>query len=138
MLVIRREFVDVHEKQKAENLPENDVPNIFRAAGWGDVEELNEAIKHWDINALDENGMTALHHAAGNLRHDNVDRLLEEIDNGLDPQIEDKFGRDPAWLALEANMRNAESKKMYDKLSPFVYPIADEDKELYADDAPEM
>ena len=130
MLLVRVEF---DQKKKAGKLSDKDVPNIFQAARWGDVEDLDEALKHWDVNAVDENGMTALHHASAGLKFDNVDRLLQEIPNGLDPQIEDRFGRDAAWIASEVNHHNAQSEKMYEKLSPHVYPTAEEDLELHND-----
>lgn len=83
MLLVRQEFDEYHNLQKAEELPDNDTPNLFDAAAWGTVDELDEALKHWDVNAVDEYGMTALHHAAISLKFDNVDRILEEADNGL-------------------------------------------------------
>lgn len=139
MLLVRSEFSEYHKQQKASELSDSDAPNIFDAAAYGTVEQLDEALKNWDVNATDDIGMTALHHAAISLKFDNVDRLLEEIENGLDPQIEDNFGRDPAWAIVDVhgpNYLNPRAQKMYDKLSPFVYPIAEEDKDLFADDAP--
>lgn len=116
----------------------DEVLDFLRAAMMGDMDALEEGIKNCDLNATDEVGMTALHHAAVHYRHKAVDRLLEEIPNGLDPSIEDIFGRDPAWIMISMfGEGNEEAQKMYDKLCPYVYPIADEDRDLYADDAPE-
>ena len=138
MLILRKEFDGYEDRQKVENLPESDVPNIFDAAAYGDVEELEEALKHWDVNAQDRDEMTALHHAAISLKFENVDRLLEEIENGLDPTIVDRFDRDAAWATLEVHgHKDPVARKMYDKLSPYVYPVAEEDLAFYADDAPE-
>lgn len=134
MLLIRREFEEFHEKQKANKLSDNDEPTIFDAAAFGSVEQLEEALEHWDINAQDDDEMTALHHASVNLRFENVDRLLQEIENGLDPTITDRFDRDAAWAAVEVHgQSDVEATKMYNKLSPYVYPDADEDLDLDAD-----
>lgn len=138
MLLVRREFNEYHKIQK-EELPNNDVPNLFDAAAWGTVEELDEALKHWDVNAVDENGMTALHHAGISLKFDNVDRILAEVENGFDAEVEDKFGRDAAYAVVEVHgSKDPNAKKMYDMFSPHVYPITEEDLDLYADDAPEV
>lgn len=138
MLLVRSEFNEYYE-QKAKRLPDNDVPNLFDAAAWGNVDELDEALKHWDVNAVDDRKMTALHHAAISLKFDNVDRILEEIPNGFDPEVEDEFGRDAAYAVVDVHGHgDARATKMYNKLSPFVYPIAEEDQDLYADDAPEV
>ena len=138
MLVLKKEFEDNRNNKKVGNLSDKEVPDLFHAAAWGSLEELEEALQHWDVNAQDENGMTALHHAAISLSFEKVDRLLEELENGLDPKIVDKFNRDAAWATVEVNFHDDPvGRKMYDKLSPHVYPIAEEDLELYADNAPE-
>ena len=100
----------------------------------GNLDTLKEALKHWDVNAQDENGMTALHHAAYELYFHIVDYLLQE--EGIDPTLKDKFHRDAAWIVLDVHGYVDEAKKMYDKLEPYCHPIAEEDLELYADDAP--
>jgi len=141
MVLISREFRGDNSPRKGYELADipEDVRDFLHAAKIGDMDALEEGIQNCDLNATDENGMTGLHHAAVNYQYRAVDRLLEEIPNGLDAGIEDKFGRDPAWIMLEMFGRESdEARRMYDKLSPFVYPIADEDKELYADDAPEV
>lgn len=136
MLIVRREFNEFYEDKKVKKLPDENVINFVNAASWGTVEELDEALKHCDLNAVDDVGMTALHNAAAKLRFDNVDRLLQEIPNGLDPTLKDNFSRDAARAAIESNMNSDKSQKMADKLWPHVTTIADEDLHLYADDAP--
>lgn len=132
MLVLRKEYGEYYEPKKAEELPDNDVPDLFEAAACGSVKELDEALKHWDINAIDENGMTALHWAAVRLKFDNVDRLLEEADNGLVPDVKDKFGRNPSWVVLDVHgTADERANKMRNKLSPYVYPPSEEDLALY-------
>ncbi len=119
--------------EKVDVLEENEAPNIFTSAFSGDLEALDVALKHWDVNAQDENKMTALHRASAQLRYEAVDRLLEE--EGIDPTIVDKFGRSAAWMAIEVFGEDV-GKKMHDKLAPYCYPMHEEDRDLYENDAP--
>ncbi|WP_241086677.1 ankyrin repeat domain-containing protein [Candidatus Vondammii sp. HM_W22] len=141
MVLISREFKRDNTPRKGNELADipDDVIDFLYAAKMGYMDALEDGIQNCDLNATDETGMTALHHAAVNYRDRAVDRLLEEIPNGLDAGIEDNFDRDPAWIMLSMFGQESEkAKKMYDKLSPFVYPIADEDIVLEASDAPEI
>jgi len=119
--------------EKENVLQENDVSNIFVSAALGDLALLIDGLKHWGVNSQDNNKMTVLHHASGGLRYEVVDYLLE-LEN-IDATLEDKFGRSAAWVAVEVYGDDV-GKKMYDKLAPYCYPIAEEDRDLYADDAP--
>ena len=137
MFSLRKLFTGPNEPESGHGLSneqDTGVPNIFLAARSGHLGMLEEALKHWDVNAVDDNKMTALHHAASQLQFEAVDRLLQEIPNGLDAGIEDEFGRDAAWLAIDVYGHESEpAKQMYDKLCPYVYPDSAEDKELSAD-----
>lgn len=74
-----------------------DVPDIFQAAADDNVEDLEIALQHYDVNIKDENDMTPLHHAAGSLAFNAAERLLEEP--GIDTKCKDKFDREAAVMA---------------------------------------
>ncbi len=75
-----------------------DIPNIFEAAAQNDVPRIKVALEYYDINATDETGMSALHHAAAYGSNDAIDYLLEE---NIDASIRDNFGRLASWVPLE-------------------------------------
>lgn len=67
------------------------VQALFDAAKRNDVVALDAALTHHDVNARDENGMTALHHAAQAQAFDAIERLRQEPD--LDAAIQDNNGQ---------------------------------------------
>ena len=112
-------------------LPDKDIP-LFLAVASGDIDALEEALTHCDKNARDKDGMTVLHHAAGNLQDDIVDRLLEEINNGLDPFIKDRFGREASWMPIEVH--GEEGAYLANKIADAIYHVSEEDLELNNND----
>ncbi len=122
--------------QKDFEMPDEEAPNIFDAAGYGDVDDLEAAMQHWDINAQDENGMTPLHWAASRLNEKTRDRILQELDKGLDPFIKDNWGREASWVPIDVHGKGGAEFAI--KITHAISPIAEEDLELYADDAPEL
>ena len=44
MLVLRKEYGEYYEPKKAEELPDNDVPDLFEAAACGSVKELDDKV----------------------------------------------------------------------------------------------
>ena len=85
--------------RKNRKIPSN-IPNIFLAAEANDVKALDLALEHYDVNDIDESGMTPLHYAASTLAKRTRDRLLSHPD--IDPTLADKFGRSAATVAMEA------------------------------------
>lgn len=102
-----------------------DIPNIFKAAADDDVEALEIALPHYGVNAKDENDMTPLHYAAGNLSFNTAERLLEEPD--VDRECRDKFGRDVAMMGYEvAGFGHKKAREMYE----LIHPAPQEDLDL--------
>lgn len=97
-----------------------DIPNIFEAARDNNLNDLNIALQHVDVNILNKKGMTPLHYAAGNLSSDAVNRLLAEP--GIDPTIEDIYGRTASSIPLEVWGDNPEAVMFSDSLRPYCYP----------------
>lgn len=95
-----------------------DVPNIFSAAENNDVNALEIALQHYDVNEQDESGLTALHYAASTLANRAIERLLREP--GIDASIADDFGRSAATVAYEC--WNDLSDNIVEKLNPHCYP----------------
>ena len=106
---------------KKESLPEN-LELLFSAAVVGDEDKIKQLEPQIDINAIDYNGMTALHHAAIHLHLDLV-RYLVSIE-GIDATIEDKFGRSASWATLDVNGQIEEAMEISDFLEPYCYPTA--------------
>ena len=129
MKYIFNKFNALYVGGKEYGVPDKDVPNIFWAAERGKMKELEEAMKHWDINAQDENGMTALHHAAADLQIQVVDRLLKELPNGLNPFIKDRFGREASWMPIEVHGGEA-GAFLANRIADAIYPKSKEDIEL--------
>lgn len=107
------------QARKGNELPP-DIPDIFEAAASDDVESLEIALAHLDVNSVDDNDMTALHHAAGNLSENAVNRLLEEP--GIDPTMEDAEGRTASSMPLYVYGDLPEAVQLSDKLRPHCYP----------------
>ena len=93
------------------------VVSIFEAAASGSIPALEEAAKYYDINAQDENQMSALHHASGHLRYEAAQWL---VDRGIDATKVDKFNRNAAWIAIDV-FGHEQGQKMHDMLVPHVY-----------------
>ncbi len=89
----------------------NGVPDIFKAAAENDLESLGVALQHHDVNTVDENGMTPLHHSAGHLAFEATQKLLEHPE--IDTQCKDHFGREAAIMAEDIlGVGNSSADKM--------------------------
>lgn len=75
-----------------------EVPNIFTAAENNDVNALQIALQHYDVNEQDESGLTPLHYAASTLSNRAIDLLLSQP--GIDATLADDFGRSAATVAF--------------------------------------
>lgn len=75
-----------------------DIPNLFQAAAQNDIPAIKVALDYYDIDDTDNDGMSALHHAAAYGSMDAIDFLLNE---NIDTGIKDNFGRLASWMPLE-------------------------------------
>lgn len=100
------------------------VTNIFEAAASNDVGLLEEAMKTQGINDRDHNGMTPLHHAAGNMAYKTAQRLRDEP--SIDVTIVDNFGRLAADVAEDIWGKHP----FTDKMRNIIWPSAPEDLAL--------
>lgn len=114
-LLNRKQKLLPHGRERSDVPP--DVLSIFEAAAAGDIAALEVAAQHYDINARDENDMSALHHASAHLRYEAAQWLL---DKKIDATSVDKFNRNAAWIAIDVFGSEA-GGKMHDMLAPHVY-----------------
>lgn len=95
-----------------------EIPNIFTAAEYNDVNALSLALQYYDVNERDPIGMTPLHYAASTLSNRTIDALLAHPQ--IDATLADTYGRSAATVAYEC--WNLLSDRIVDKLNPHCYP----------------
>lgn len=76
----------------------NSTLSLGRAILRGDIEEIREIVLHknFHVDALDDHGLTALHHAA---RENNLEAAKILLENGAKIDARDKFGSTPLQTA---------------------------------------
>lgn len=94
------------------------IPDIFDAAARDDIDALEIALQHFDVNSQDANLMTPLHHAAGRHSERAVDRILKE--KNLDATKKDRFGRNASDVVLE--VFGERGAPLAQRLHPYCYP----------------
>ena len=97
-----------------------DIPNIFHAAADNNIEALTLALQYVDVNIVNEKNMTPLHYAAGNLSYEAMNLLLDVP--GIDPTIEDVYGRTASSIPLDVWGGNQKAVIISDYLRPYCYP----------------
>ncbi|GJM05884.1 MAG: hypothetical protein DHS20C09_18800 [marine bacterium B5-7] len=114
---------NIKRRERLDSGLNKEVPDIFVAAENNDVSALKIALRHANVNAQDEIGMTPLHYAASTMSEEAIDVLLDAQD--IDPTLADKFGRSAASLAFEC--WNILALDLVNKLKPHCYPWLFED-----------
>lgn len=111
--------------QKDINLPP-DVPTIFEAAASNNIDMLEVALQYYDVNDIDENGMSGLHYAAASLSFETAKRLLME--SNLNVFLKDNFGREAAIMGFETNGFTSDEAA---KMNVLIWPPHPDDDDLY-------
>ncbi|GJM04771.1 MAG: hypothetical protein DHS20C09_07620 [marine bacterium B5-7] len=103
-----------------------DVPDIFSAAADNNLQALELALEHYDVNAQDESGLTPLHYAASTLAYLTLERLLDHPD--IDATLCDNYGRSASTIAFECCGSLADpiiDKFLNPRCYPWLYPATE-------------
>ena len=117
---------DKKAKESHDEMPPDDMPDIFVAAATNNVAALKKSLKFVDVNIRDEQGLTPLHHAASMNCEEAIDILL--TCEGVNPTIKDHFGRTAADVALEV-LGPTFGSQVANRLSPYCHPDLSDDND---------